>query len=249
MLRPVNEKFTAALDYNTYPFVEKSSLNKSPVVKNVPRWALRLHSQMMAQIFGPIDPISVKELFHTLKMLCDNNGTHEGAAGQLLSCLMRHLAAVSLKPCLSLKSKLLDYYVKIGVMTAYRQVVYHVLQGQATYYITAETKSEIATVTSNLPCLHWTLGMSSGSRHLDLHTLMTSMSERGSSLKDYCRSLGLSLSVLELLNDCSFAKLGKSCHIADEPARSSACRAATSGVHKQLTQAENSSNKSSPRNV
>lgn len=56
MFKPVNYRRSAALDFNTYRFVRRSSLYEDQVVNHVAKCASVLQVQKKAHIFDPMDP-------------------------------------------------------------------------------------------------------------------------------------------------------------------------------------------------
>lgn len=117
VLRTVTGRFSKALGLNTYHLVERSSLYYEKVEKHVAKGVSRLQVEMKTQTSDSMDPISRIGFLHTLKMKCDNNCIHEGAAIWLCRYFMKTLATALLTAQLSIEVKPSHYSVKVVLIT------------------------------------------------------------------------------------------------------------------------------------
>lgn len=92
--------------------------------------------------FYPMDPVSILEFLHPIKVACDIISI-QGAAIWLLPYFMKMLAAAVLTARLSLKSKSSHHSYK-EVLTTYCQVVNHLLETYPRDDIIAEMDSRVA---------------------------------------------------------------------------------------------------------
>lgn len=97
---------------------------------------------MDAQIFDPMDPISMFGFIHAFIIVCDNNCIHEGAA-VWFPYFMEESAAAPLTVRFSIKSES-SHYIVNSVLTAYCHVAKHLLKAFATDTIIAGTASKTA---------------------------------------------------------------------------------------------------------
>lgn len=57
MVRPVKNRFWAALDYHNYGLADNPSMNGDHVAKGIAEWASRSHVEMKTNILHSFDPI------------------------------------------------------------------------------------------------------------------------------------------------------------------------------------------------
>ena len=80
MIRPLNDLFTKAVDYCTYPLEIRSARYDASTARRINHYRKKLDVQMKTHTFGGQDPITVLRFLARFKIACDHNGVSEGAA-------------------------------------------------------------------------------------------------------------------------------------------------------------------------
>lgn len=81
---PINDCFTAAVDYRSYHRLKKSSRYGNDLAHELHRMAKKVAVQMKDRTFSAKDPLSVVAFLQRFKSACDADGIHEGAARWLI---------------------------------------------------------------------------------------------------------------------------------------------------------------------
>lgn len=156
------------------------------VAKHVYELLFRLQARIEAKISDLMYLLSSWGSLHSLKMACDDNRIHNGAAKWLFQCYMRFEPAAKSTARSSLKSKSFHFSIKDRVVKQYCQVV-----SWPSKMCAPQTRSSQRRTTRLLGlwklrlCRRWNLPMILGSNHLEIHTFTTNMSSRKSSLADF----------------------------------------------------------------
>lgn len=88
-LRPVNNRFSTAINYGTADMVESSSLCDNQVTKHVSKCPCRLQAQLKAKTFDSMHLILITVFLHAFNSACDNHSILELQSMWLISYFLR----------------------------------------------------------------------------------------------------------------------------------------------------------------
>lgn len=79
-IKPINNHFTASLDFHSYRLHKQPQQYNSCIFGKIGKWPKCIKVQMKSAIFKPSDLISTLSFLHNVKNVCNCNGIHKSAA-------------------------------------------------------------------------------------------------------------------------------------------------------------------------